>query len=161
MVWILVLEFSLVPLPGLICLLFMYVLLICTKPFFQSGIFLNNFCWLFFKIVFSKHYNSWYISFQNRLNGNEVASFYDQNHESNHKNSMVGQSTLINLKIGDKVQVSRLCYINPNWHEAGRIFELDFVSWIFIKNFQTFLEVKIKINRDYLTKLIESYKNCS
>jgi len=40
-----------------------------------------------------------------RLNGNEVASFYDQNHESNHKNSMVGQSTLINLKIGDKVQV--------------------------------------------------------
>ena len=43
-----------------------------------------------------------------RLNGNEVASFYDQNHESNHKNSMVGQSTLLNLKIGDKVQVRRL-----------------------------------------------------
>ena len=56
-------------------------------------------------------YYSLYISIQNRLNGNEVASFYDQNHESNHKNSMVGQSTLINLKIGDKVQVSRLRYI--------------------------------------------------
>ena len=51
--------------------------------------------------------------FQSRLNGNEVASFYDQNHESNHKNSMVGQSTLLNLKIGDKVQVRRLekCHI--------------------------------------------------
>ena len=31
------------------------------------------------------------------------------------------------------------------------IFGLDFVSWIFIKNFQTFLEVKIEINRDNLT----------
>ena len=40
-----------------------------------------------------------------RLNGNEVASFYDQNHESNHKNSMVGQSVLLDLKVNDKVQV--------------------------------------------------------
>ena len=31
------------------------------------------------------------------------------------------------------------------------IFGLDFVSWIFIKNFQTFLEVKIDINWDNLT----------
>ena len=31
------------------------------------------------------------------------------------------------------------------------IFGLDFVSWIFIKNFQTFLEVKIEINRNNLT----------
>ena len=31
------------------------------------------------------------------------------------------------------------------------IFGLDFVSLIFIKNFQTFLEVKIEINRDNLT----------
>ena len=47
-------------------------------------------------------------------------------------------------------------YFNPNRHEAGRIypliiFALDFVSWIFIKYFQTFLEVKIQINRDNLT----------
>ena len=41
-----------------------------------------------------------------RCNGNEVASFYDQNHESNHKNSMVGQSVLLELKQGDKIQVS-------------------------------------------------------
>ena len=31
------------------------------------------------------------------------------------------------------------------------ILGLDFVSWIFIKNFQTFLEVKIEINWDNLT----------
>ena len=31
------------------------------------------------------------------------------------------------------------------------ILGLDFVSWIFIKNFQTFLEVKIQINQDNLT----------
>jgi len=42
-----------------------------------------------------------------RLNGKEVACFYDQNHESNHKNSMVSQSVLLNLNIGDKVQVRR------------------------------------------------------
>ena len=41
--------------------------------------------------------------------------------------------------------------LNPNWHE-GRYFSLlvlfgsDFVSWIFIKYFQTFLEMKIDIN---------------
>jgi hypothetical protein len=31
------------------------------------------------------------------------------------------------------------------------ILGLDFVSWLFIKNFETFLEVKIEINRDNLT----------
>ena len=31
------------------------------------------------------------------------------------------------------------------------IFRLDFVSLIFFKNFQTFLEVKIGVNRDNLT----------
>ena len=43
------------------------------------------------------------------------------------------------------------------------IFGLNFVRQIFIKNFQTFLKVKIEINRDNLTlaKLIESYKTCS
>ena len=41
-----------------------------------------------------------------RLNGNDVASFYDQNHDSNHRSSMVGQSILLNLKIGDTIQVS-------------------------------------------------------
>ena len=47
-----------------------------------------------------------------RHNGNEVASFYDQNHESNHKNSMVGQSVLLSLKVGDKVQVLEFKFIN-------------------------------------------------
>ena len=40
-----------------------------------------------------------------RCNGNEVASFYDQNHDSNHKNSMVGQSVVVELGQGDKIQV--------------------------------------------------------
>lgn len=40
-----------------------------------------------------------------RCNGNEVASFYDQNHDSNHKNSMVGQSVVVDLSQGDKVQI--------------------------------------------------------
>merc|ERR1719435_497381 len=40
-----------------------------------------------------------------RCNGNELASFYDQNHDSNHKNSMVGQSVVVELVEGDKVQV--------------------------------------------------------
>ena len=45
--------------------------------------------------------------------------------------------------------------LNPNWHEAGRIyppyiFGLDFVSWFFIKHIQTFLEVKIEINGNNL-----------
>eukprot|EP00092_Neocalanus_flemingeri_P063548 GFUD01076924.1.p1 GENE.GFUD01076924.1~~GFUD01076924.1.p1 ORF type:complete len:473 (+),score=180.94 GFUD01076924.1:88-1506(+) len=40
-----------------------------------------------------------------RCNGNELASFYDQNHDSNHKNSMVGQSVVADLSQGDKVQV--------------------------------------------------------
>jgi len=40
-----------------------------------------------------------------RCNGNEMASFYDQNHDSNHKNSMAGQSIVAELNKGDKVQV--------------------------------------------------------
>ena len=46
-------------------------------------------------------------------------------------------------------------------------FGSDFVSWIFIKNFQTYVEVKIDINWVNLTvsiwhpaKLISSYKKC-
>lgn len=34
-----------------------------------------------------------------------MASFYDQNHDSNHKNSMVGQSVVVELGEGDRVQV--------------------------------------------------------
>jgi len=47
--------------------------------------------------------------------------------------------------------------LNPNWHEAGHFhlplvtLGLDFVSWICIKNFQTFLDVKIDINWVNLT----------
>merc|ERR1719342_2010540 len=40
-----------------------------------------------------------------RCNGNELASFYDQNHDSNHKNSMAGQSIVAELVKGDKIQI--------------------------------------------------------
>merc|ERR1712141_583463 len=40
-----------------------------------------------------------------RHNGNQVATFFDQNHESNHKNSMIGQSVILEIDVGDRVQV--------------------------------------------------------
>jgi len=40
-----------------------------------------------------------------RLNGEEVASVFDQNHKDNHKNSMAGTNILINVKAGDEVVV--------------------------------------------------------
>jgi len=40
-----------------------------------------------------------------RCNGNELASFYDQNHDSNHKNSMASQSVIADLSTGDKIQI--------------------------------------------------------
>jgi len=40
-----------------------------------------------------------------RCNGNELASFYDQNHDSNHKNSMASQSVVCEISQGDKVQI--------------------------------------------------------
>jgi len=40
-----------------------------------------------------------------RLNGEEVASVFDQNHKDNHKNSMAGTTILLNLKRGDEVCV--------------------------------------------------------
>jgi len=40
-----------------------------------------------------------------RCNGNELASFYDQNHDSNHKNSMASQSIIAELCEGDKIQI--------------------------------------------------------
>lgn len=40
-----------------------------------------------------------------RLNGEEVASVFDQNHKDNHKNSMAGTNILLNLKRGDEVVV--------------------------------------------------------
>ena len=40
-----------------------------------------------------------------RRNGTEVASLYDQNHVDNHKNSMAGQTCLVDLMKGDKIQL--------------------------------------------------------
>merc|ERR1712165_20721 len=40
-----------------------------------------------------------------RLNGEEVASVFDQNHKDNHKNSMAGTTIMLDLKKGDEVVV--------------------------------------------------------
>merc|ERR1719430_2678675 len=40
-----------------------------------------------------------------RLNGEEVASVFDQNHKDNHKNSMAGTNILLTIKAGDEVVV--------------------------------------------------------
>ena len=56
---------------------------------------------------------------------------------------------------GGKGQLARLDLTLIGKRQGGftnlMIFELDFVSWSFIKKFQTLLEVKIEINRDNLT----------
>ena len=58
--------------------------------------------------------------------------------------------------IGPIKMMIAISSLNPNWHEEGHfyplvLFGLNFVSRIFIKNFQTFLEVKVDINRVVLT----------
>ena len=38
-------------------------------------------------------------------NGEEIASIFDQNHKDNHKNSMAGQTIVINVERGDEIVV--------------------------------------------------------
>ena len=40
-----------------------------------------------------------------RKNGEEVGTVYDQNHIDNHRNSMAGNTVLVDLVPGDKVQL--------------------------------------------------------
>ena len=40
-----------------------------------------------------------------RKNGEEVASIFDQNHKDNHKNSMAGQSIVIDCIRGDEIVI--------------------------------------------------------
>merc|ERR1712098_664111 len=40
-----------------------------------------------------------------RKNGEEIASIFDQNHKDNHKNSMAGQSIILDVKKGDEIAV--------------------------------------------------------
>ena len=40
-----------------------------------------------------------------RKNGEEVGTVYDQNHIDNHRNSMAGNTVLVDLMPGDKVQL--------------------------------------------------------
>ena len=40
-----------------------------------------------------------------RRNGEEIASVFDQNHKDNHKNSMAGQTIILDCQRGDEVVV--------------------------------------------------------
>ena len=40
-----------------------------------------------------------------RKNGDEIASIFDQNHKDNHKNSMAGQTIIIDCQRGDEIVV--------------------------------------------------------
>jgi hypothetical protein len=40
-----------------------------------------------------------------RKNGEEIASIFDQNHKDNHKNSMAGQTIIMNVERGDEIVV--------------------------------------------------------
>ena len=40
-----------------------------------------------------------------RKNGEEIASIFDQNHKDNHKNSMAGQSIVIDCVRGDEIVI--------------------------------------------------------
>ena len=61
-----------------------------------------------------------------------------------------------NEKAGENWNGSTKIFLDPNWHEGGHfptplLFGSEFVSRIFFKKFQTFLEVKIDTNRVTLT----------
>ena len=46
--------------------------------------------------------------FSHRLNGEEVASVFDQNHKDNHKNSMSGTTIVLGLKAGMYTNVKKI-----------------------------------------------------
>jgi len=71
----------------------------------QSGIFITPItgCYMFTVHVCTADMKKVLLSL--RRNGVEVATVYDQNHIDNHKNSMAGQSVLIELAAGDRIQL--------------------------------------------------------
>ena len=85
---------------------------------------------------------------------------HDCNQRHNYKKSAVicvkGILDFFSLMCCTEEVVLATKYINPNWHEQGTftplvILGLYLVCWISIKNFQSFLEVKIDINWVNLT----------
>lgn len=61
-----------------------------------------------------------------RHNSNQVATFFDQNHESNHKNSMVGQSVILEVEVGDRVQV--YIFTATGLHDKPNNYQTQFVG---------------------------------
>ena len=65
----------------------------------KSGVFTSPFAGAYLFIVHACTHDMNKGLMTIRRNGNQVASFYDQNHDSNHKNSMVGQSVILELEV--------------------------------------------------------------
>ena len=65
----------------------------------KSGVFTSPFAGAYLFIVHACTHDMNKRLMTIRRNGNQVASFYDQNHDSNHKNSMVGQSVILELEV--------------------------------------------------------------
>ena len=51
------------------------------------------------------------VNLKPKIYKSQVGTVYDQNHNDNHRNSMAGQTILLELNPGDKVQVFKLCLI--------------------------------------------------
>ena len=65
----------------------------------KSGVFTSPFAGAYLFIVHACTHDMNKGLMTIRRNGNQVASFYDQNHDSNHKNSMVGQSVILEVSV--------------------------------------------------------------
>ena len=73
----------------------------------KSGVFTSPFAGAYLFIVHACTHDMNKGLMTIRRNGNQVASFYDQNHDSNHKNSMVGQSVILELEVSVTTRLLR------------------------------------------------------
>jgi len=71
----------------------------------ESGIFTTPMAGLYMFVFHVATHDNKKALLSIRLNGEEVASVFDQNHKDNHKNSMAGTNILLDLKRGDEVVV--------------------------------------------------------
>ena len=71
----------------------------------QSGIFTPPYDGLYLFLLHIATHDNKKALLSIRKNGEELASVFDQNHKDNHKNSMAGQSLLVECERGDEVRV--------------------------------------------------------
>jgi len=83
-------------------------------------------CYLFCLTVCSQDMKKVLVAI--RRNGEEVGTVYDQNHIDNHRNSMAGQSLLVELEHGDRVQV--YVYTFTGLHDKGANHLTQFLGFL-------------------------------